>query len=266
MNADEPNEMVFYVRPYTGFTAKLYAQARDCPSAQISILVDGPYGGIDLQNFAKMDHILLVAGGSGAGWCLSFVEQFLRYRLRNEKPRDELEGISRAEKAVPANNATGPKQLRLALATRDTISRTWFLTAVESLLARYQSVDLTSNFRVEVFLTGTAAREADLGHKGQDGSSRHSASSLAADKTKVPTSRAHSTVPGRECEGRPELSLVVKEEVHYLQDGQSLGVYVCGPLTMQHDIRNAVAAENLDILRGSKASGVYLHSEHFSWA
>ncbi|KAH7410353.1 ferric reductase NAD binding domain-containing protein [Phaeosphaeria sp. MPI-PUGE-AT-0046c] len=266
MATNEQNEMVFYIRPYSGFTAKLHAQAQDCPGAQMSVLVDGPYGGVNMQNFSNMDHILLVAGGSGAGWCLSFVEQFLRYGLRDEKSLDRIEETCHAERAMPASNVTGPKQLRLALATRDTISRTWFLAAVESVLARYQSVGLASNIRVEVYLTGKAAREADLERKGQEETSRHSASSLAADKIEVPTQDVHSTIPGRECEGRPQLPRVVREEVEDLHDGQCLGVFVCGPQPMQDDVRNAVAAENLAILRGSKASGVYLHSEHFSWA
>jgi hypothetical protein len=41
---------------------------------------------------------------------------------------------------------------------------------------------------------------------------------------------------------------------------------VCGPVTMQNDVRNAVAAANLGILRGGKGGGAYLHTEHFSWA
>lgn len=35
---------------------------------------------------------------------------------------------------------------------------------------------------------------------------------------------------------------------------------------MQNDVRNAAAKENLAILKGGMSGGVYLHSEHFSWA
>jgi len=42
-------------------------------------------------------------------------------------------------------------------------------------------------------------------------------------------------------------------------------VFVCGPASMQIDMSNAVAAEQLTILRGGR-NDVYLHMEHFSWA
>jgi predicted ferric reductase len=74
-------------------------------------------------------------------------------------------------------------------------------------------------------------------------------------------------VTDREFEGRPKLPSIVIEEASKVREGeQSLSVFVCGPTTMQNDVRNAVAAENLNIVKGSRSGGVYLHSEHFSWA
>ena len=74
-------------------------------------------------------------------------------------------------------------------------------------------------------------------------------------------------VPYQETYGRPQLPEMIKQEAAESREAnQSLGVFVCGPTTMQNDVRNAVAKENLDILQGSRTSGVYLHSEHFSWA
>jgi hypothetical protein len=95
-----------------------------------------------------------------------------------------------------------------------------------------------------------------------------SGSSSAADKIEVPKHDHYGTVPGREFEGRPQLLSIIEEEAQIVREGQqSLSVFVCGPTTMQNDVRNAVASENLNILRGSiSASSVYLHSEHFSWA
>ena len=43
-------------------------------------------------------------------------------------------------------------------------------------------------------------------------------------------------------------------------------MYVCGPEEMLNDVRNAVARENVGIVRGGRGGSVYLHSEHFSWA
>jgi len=69
--------------------------------------------------------------------------------------------------------------------------------------------------------------------------------------------------------GRPGLVEIIREEAGKAAEaGQELSVYVCGPGTMQNDVRNAVAERNLGILRGGVGSGrgVYLYSEHFSWA
>jgi hypothetical protein len=45
-----------------------------------------------------------------------------------------------------------------------------------------------------------------------------------------------------------------------------MAVFCCGPLSMQSDVANAVAKEQLQGLRAAKAKDVYLHLEHFSWA
>jgi hypothetical protein len=60
---------------------------------------------------------------------------------------------------------------------------------------------------------------------------------------------------------------VVKEEADLVRDGgQALSVFVCGPGTMLSDVRNAVAAENLRVVRGDRRGGIYMYAEHFEWA
>jgi predicted ferric reductase len=257
-----PSELVFYIRHQKGFTARLYRHALENPGVSVPVQVDGPYGGINLQKYRDSDHILVIAGGSGAGWILPFIERFARSRLiMGEHSRDEA--YSDAEK--PSTIETGatcsapsPKSLRVILATRHTSSRKWFLSSVSSLLAKYPS----SSVHVEVHLTGSAAKEADLPE--QSDAPRSTSSS---DEIEIHTKGHDVHVPGKELEGRPQLSLIVQEETLKAAEArESLGVFVCGPETMQNDVRNAVAAENAKILKGSMVDGVYLHSEHFSWA
>lgn len=270
IHPNEPNELVFYIRPQGGFTAKLRAYVEENPNCSISVLVEGPYGGINMQKYTDVDHILVVAGGSGAGWCLPFVEQFARYGAGAQDAYLDHKENAHVEKGFRAGSATRPVSLRLVLATRDTTSRAWFLGAVDDVLAKYRSTESFSDVRVEVHLTGDAAKEAHLSHKISEDAPSPSGSSSSRDMDKIEVPKhdhQHGKVPGREVEGRPRLPAIVEEEAHAVREGrQSLSVFVCGPITMQNDVRNAVAAENLNILRGSKASGVYLHSEHFSWA
>jgi predicted ferric reductase len=80
----QPNgesELVFYIRHQSGFTAKLYQHAIEHPSISAPVLVDGPYGGINLQKYHESDHLVIIAGGSGAGWCLPFIDRFIRYGI-----------------------------------------------------------------------------------------------------------------------------------------------------------------------------------------
>jgi hypothetical protein len=118
-----------------------------------------------------------------------------------------------------------------------------------------------------VYLTGEAAEHVypPSGISGDPVSSKRSAT---ASDIIIPEGDGNkATVPEESFAGRPPLSLIVREEATKVAEAnQSLGVFVCGPETMQDDVRNAVAKENLNILKGSKGKGVYLHSEHFSWA
>jgi hypothetical protein len=275
MNPDSPSELVFYIRHQSGFTAKLYRHALEHPGVSVPVLVDGPYGGVDLQRYRDSDHLLVVAGGSGAGWCLPFVERFLRSTLPQTVLKHD-EGITEgdiketAAVAEPlARRSSGPLSLRIILATRDISSRTWFLRTVGELLAKYPGVNVSHNVRVQVYLTGDAAHEVDLtSSKAGHHQSSPTPSNSSIDRIEVDVKGHEEKIPGKEfTEGRPHLTSIIAEEAaKSMEAGESLGVYVCGPDTMQNDVRNAVADENLRIVKGSKLGGVYLHSEHFSWA
>ncbi|KAH4059550.1 hypothetical protein HBI38_021300 [Parastagonospora nodorum] len=268
MQTNKSNELVFYIRPHGGFTATLYAYALEHPGSLVSVLVDGPYGGINLQTYTNVDHLLVVAGGSGAGWCLPFVEQFVRYGV----PRQDARLAHKENVHVEIGSETGglvqPMSLRLILATRNNTNRTWFIGAVNKIVDKYETTGSSSNVHVEVYLTGDAAKEAELSNKGLEDALTPSGSSSAGDEIGIPKHDQGGTAPRPVFEGRPQLPSIIKEEAEKVrEERESLGVYVCGPTTMQNDVRNAVAAENLNILSGSsRAGGVYLHSEHFSWA
>lgn len=273
-NPEEQSALVFYIRHQRGFTAKLYQHALEHPGATVPVLVDGPYGGINPQTYHQGDHLLVIAGGSGAGWCLPFIELFARQRLM---PTDEEIGQSTStsvkegkdgKESIPTRNAAGPLSLQVVLATRDSDSRAWFLRAVSELLSRCSVIESSScSIRVRVHLTGEAAEKAHLPSSSSDQPTNPKEAGPSADIIAIPENGEKTAIPGREFEGRPQLPLIVHEEAAKAAEmGQNLNVFVCGPDTMQNDVRNAVAKENLDIFKGSKAGGVYLHSEHFSWA
>jgi NAD(P)H-flavin reductase len=270
--ADGQSELTFYIRPEKGLTARLYQHALDKPECSVSVLVDGPYGGINMQRYEDSDQLLVVSGGSGAGWCLPFIEQMARHRMitadedKGQVVRTSGKEASAAELGS-IRSSSGPLSLRVIMATRDASCRTWFLKAVNELLSKYLSSNspLNTDIQVEVYLTDKAAQSADLESKlTQDPTSKGLVSST--DKNNVKEEGHGINLLGRELEGRPQLPQIIQEVSNAADIGQSLSVLVCGPTTMQNDVRNAVAEENLKILQGSKTGAIYLHTEHFSWA
>lgn len=267
----EKSELVFYIRHQRGLTEKLYNHALKQPGASVPVHVDGPYGGINMQKYTQGDRLLVVAGGSGAGWILPFIELFHRWNstAANE---EHGKGTETEDKETQPNGGhrerslSGPLSLRVILATRDTSTRTWFLRTVGELLSKYSTPHSSFDIDVQVYLTGEAERDAHM-PKTVDNATILGASASSSENIDVKAEGQQATVPGNELCGRPELPLIVHEEgTRAAEAGQSLSVFVCGPPTMQNDVRNAVAEENLNILKGSKSGGVYLHSEHFSWA
>ncbi|KAJ4338618.1 FAD-binding domain [Ascochyta clinopodiicola] len=259
---NEPSELVFYIRQSHGLTKKLFAHAQKQPGAAVPVLVDGPYGGINLQRFNEADRLLVVAGGSGAGWILPMIELFCRQNHSEVDGKGEKD-LEAGTKETQSNRAQHRRSLKVVLATRDTDSRTWFVDTTAKLLAEHSSWQQSSSIDIEIHLTGEAEQNAT--HTNSTVIQR--ASSSSSDDIEVNPKNDHITARSNELRGRPNLPLIIHQEgVVAAEESRSLGVYVCGPTTMQHEVRNAVAKENFSILKGSRSGSVYLHSEHFSWA
>ncbi|KAF4972610.1 hypothetical protein FSARC_883 [Fusarium sarcochroum] len=255
--------LVFYLRHQGGFTAKLYEYASENPDASVPVLVDGPYGGISMQPYVNNNHLLVIAGGSGAGWTLPFVEQFVAsHSMVTDEERGEVLQFDHKEtnnrKEACLESSTSPfSSLHVIVATRDTNSRMWYRQAINQILLNYPA-KASSGVHIQLHLTGEAAAQTTTPSNGS--------SSVLEIGTTRKGSESESTLPIDELDGRPDLPTTIQKVAKGMTATDSLGVYVCGPGTMQNDVRNAVAAANLDILSGSKSGGAYLHCEHFSWA
>jgi predicted ferric reductase len=266
------SQLVFYIRHQGGFTAQLYEHALKHPNATVPVLIDGPYGGINMQSYVHSNHLLVIAGGSGVGWTLPFIEQFIAY---HSTPADEECGRAvevDSEKEAgdseprPACKMSAPSSLRLILATRDVSSKIWYTRAVKKLLAEHAGINSLSNLHIQVYLTCKAIQDIESINMVQEPSSSSKEQSSLPERNIDVRNQAEIPMSVDECKGRPQLPSMVREAAGVVKASESLGVYVCGPPTMQNDVRNAVADVNLNILKGSKSGGAYLHCEHFSWA
>ncbi|KAG9502075.1 hypothetical protein J7337_007791 [Fusarium musae] len=246
ISSNDQSFLVFYLKRHRGFTAKLYEYALQNPGAQVSVLVDGPYGGVNTQNLVNSNHLVVIAGGSGAGWTLPFIEQYIASQTR------------RADEECKEGERGGSpfSSLHVILASRDAESCSWYRQVVSDMLLNY-SDKMISDLQVQIHRTSGGIAESSL----------PSISSVAPGNKESGNERAtEGLISFDELYGRPDLPGMLKELARGMISTDSLGVYVCGPDTMQNDVRNAVASLNLDILGGADSAGVYLHSEHFSWA
>ena len=62
--------------------------------------------------------------------------------------------------------------------------------------------------------------------------------------------------------GRPDLRSIVASQA---SAAQKLGIAVCGPLDMIHDVRSAGAEAQTRVLEGAASNEVHLHVETFGW-
>jgi predicted ferric reductase len=256
----EESELAFYIRPQGGFTARLAKHAEAYPHSQMIVLLDGPYGGIDMAKIAECRRALVLAGGSGAGWLLPMLTAHLRM----------LENMGGESK---------PPTMRLILATRDMATRHWFEEAVAAALSSAGLSALPCTLEVEIYYTGSGEDSDSFQSGGQFLSKLDDPEKAPLEHPVIETAsgsdsgtdadviakRIKDNAVSSCSRGRPNIRSIVAEEVTAAGPDCPLGIFVCGPLSMQSDVANAAARSELAIAKDGKRD-VYLHMEHFSWA
>ncbi|KAF2222955.1 ferric reductase like transmembrane component-domain-containing protein [Elsinoe ampelina] len=253
------SELVFLIRPRGGLTCSLAKRALASPNTKIRVSLDGPYGGIPTRTLRDSQHQLIIAGGSGVGWVLPLLQAFIRQKeLDQEKP------------------GTDSRTMKIILATREKGTGEWFGQAITESLAEAGDPDLSPCLEVEVHATGSASSDSP----SSPPSNAHPASSSSTEKlpaqstsTSTNSSSADSSSSStrtslftiKHLPSRPDLPSIVAREADRHGAQGHLDVFVCGPLSMQYDVGNAVAEVQLDALRGRRRE-VRLYMEHFSWA
>lgn len=253
----DESELAFFIRPRGGFTARLAHYTELHTNTKMRVLLDGPYGGVDAKAIHDSQRMLVIAGGSGAGWILPFISAYLDRQLVGSDADEDSH-----------------QSLRVILVTRDVLTTTWFEEEVHHLLKSRPEAP-THGFEVEIYYTGSEA------NKGSPAQTRQLSKALdhpekASQSTPTPvisTSDAddgQKTAPSPEpsiqhLKSRPNLAAKVEEEARSSGAGQLLGVFVCGPLSIQSDVSAAVALEQLSIAKRGTGD-ILLHLEHFSWA
>jgi ferric-chelate reductase len=264
-------DMVFYIKPKSGFTARLARMAASGSANAIPVLLDGPYGGPPTSSFTGYEQVLLIAGGSGAGFLLPLLEDLIRCTCHID------ESIR--------------MKVHLVLAVRKAEEADWFKSAVKNIV---HGDVCTCNIHISVYITGDATKSLPLNDqlKGNTSStppaveqnskdeskpvgkaitdseqevcgcdeavpqSKESAPSSRDDGETIETSRI---ITSYSSSGRPNLPKIISTSV---ASHKSIAIVGCGPKSMLFDVRNSAAAAQF---REGKGKDVYLHTESFSW-
>ncbi|KAJ5175339.1 Riboflavin synthase-like beta-barrel [Penicillium canariense] len=246
------SELIFYIKPRRGVTARLAALAAKQPGITKKILIDGPYGGVSTHHMSRFDTLLVIAGGSGGGFSLAMVDEALRQS-----------GVTTGE---DESGQESRRHLQVVFSTRNTSIADWYIHEIESRLS--QSTTLPGSdigFETSVSVHITSNRDSTLSTSTLD-SEKGSTNKLPP--TDITTTGSFSLNVHRNA--RPDLPgllarTVATAHANPMPNGkkQRIGVLVCGPASMLHDTRNAAALAQKRTF-GGEVEELYLHSEPFA--
>lgn len=269
------SELVFYIKPHGGVTARLAALAEQRPGGSKRILLEGPYGGVSAPLMARFDIILVIAGGSGGGFSLAMVDEALRL--------NSLSDCSSANKPA-CEQEVRRRNLQVVYATRDTAMADWYIEEIDSRLSHSTTLATTADngFDTSISVHITSHRMSALSQPSSTGSVSTSNPDTPAPTAEEEKEKGTSCKDGTETTTTGSFSLNVSRGAHpYIPDliartvasarehrcpgGRKprIGVVVCGPASMLHDTRNAAAAAQKSALAG-EVEELYLHSESFA--
>ncbi|KAJ5632789.1 hypothetical protein N7490_009128 [Penicillium lividum] len=234
---DSKSQLVFYIKQHGGITGRLMSIAKKNPDVQIPVLIDGPYGGIPAGRLQEFDKSLVVGGGAGAGLTLSMIEDFVRFSSAQQK------------------------EMKVIVATRDPGMRAWYTQALEDLAVRQSQQKPVAGLSIHIHETFLTRSNTESDGK----------------EVQVDESVKTREVNSNECSplaseifgiqfftGRPDLPNATRQMAS--QEGTSVGVIVCGPSSMTHDVGAASSEVQSHILakKPGNARELWLHRENFS--
>jgi len=248
------SELIFYIKPRRGVTARLAAMAAKQPGLPKKILIEGPYGGVRPHHMSQFDTLLVIAGGSGGGFSLAMVDEALRL----------------TEKRKPGQ---GRRDLQVVFSTRDIAMADWYTDEIESRLSKSTMLESETNdsgFETSVSVHVTA--NPNPPHPINDSAVSFTIPDPEKGQKEMPTPditttgsfslNVHRNI-------RPDIPGLIARSVAmahtqgtHAGKKQRIGVLVCGPASMLHDTRNAAALAQTRTL-GGEIEELYLHSEPF---
>jgi ferric-chelate reductase len=248
--------MKFFVKPTaarnkksTAFTARLASAVSGKAQVGMRVFLEGPYSGVDNASLlARFEHVVYIAGGSGAGFSLGVVEDAIRSQQRK-------------------NNAA---TVQVVYATRSVGVARWYKDKIEDIMMMDSgcccrvaaSIHVTSAERKK---TSTQKQLQDTTEVPKTDTEKITDSTSPSDSSSTespPLSSKHIQIYNDN--QRPNIKSVISSACRS-DNRKKTAVVVCGPASMIQDARQAVADEQARLLKEESGLGeVYLHVEAFS--
>ncbi|KAL4862822.1 hypothetical protein BDV12DRAFT_206971 [Aspergillus spectabilis] len=249
VESGKANEMVFYIKPKRGITGRLAKAAEKLPGLGYTVLIEGPYGGIQSSVIDRFQSVLVISGGSGGGFSLPVIEEALKSRKHSHV-----------------------KVINVVLATQSVGVAGWYRDEVHSLISIYGADTNPGGVSASIHVTSDQDLKLDKTPSPKDGHTHHlpsdSKTASAEEDPIEPVSGeviADTIRADRNCngfnKGRPNLPQIISATA---RKNTNLAIFACGPASMLDDVRNAAAREQERILSEVEGGEVYLHTESFS--
>lgn len=255
----EPNSvMTFYVKPRGGFTGRLAAAAAakrngggDKDAVSVPVLLEGAYGGVHGRPLTGYERALVVACGSGAGFSLPFVMEWVAAAA----------GAATAAGGRGGGDKAPRRKMTVVIASCDTSVRDWYEAALAEFLGARDLEVPEGTLEVLIHLTSCDCDPATMTGASRSADDK-TGPSLAVEKAEPSSPVANLGI--RVLQGRPDLPKLVRSVT--MENNASVGMAVCGPSAVLEAVRHEAAEAELRILKsGPGAREVYLYSEVFGW-
>ncbi len=248
------NPLEVVISSQDGFTRDLYHLASKRPGAVLSASCDGPYG--TLPNFAKFDHVILVAGGSGATFTISVALNLIR-----KMPSDKAKPVVHFVWVIRHHGKFCTLSF-VPMPTHILDMKNWF----EKELAE---LSISPLVKLTIYVTQTM-NAMDITNEKQTSNEAITQSPSfgksdadIADPEKL-TSTSGSSSPQKlslpVTLGRPDISATIRHIVGATDDHERTIVAACGPESIMREARDVVGA-----LMKSSGRSVTFHCEQFGW-
>ncbi|KAA6414090.1 MAG: hypothetical protein FRX48_02452 [Lasallia pustulata] len=249
------NPVEFVLKAHDGFTSDLLKHALEAPDARLRCSLDGPYGAT--PDFKTFDKVVLVAGGSGASFAFAVATDIVRNVPRTKKISVDFVWVVKFTETL----TWFEKELRqLRDDPRINLIIHTSVSAATSIVPSIDPALSNSDISATSTVAPSHARSLHLLDKADISPAMPQRDPEKGASGPWVASTSPSLYSLDIQLGRPSVPNLVRRAVNEVRVDGSVAVGVCGPASLLHVTRDAVAE-----CIAKDGPSVTMHSETFGW-